>query len=215
MCNLYSMTSNAEAIRRLFCADTAPLGNQPPLPAIFPGHTAPVVRLAATGGREVVPMRWGFILPQKDRAPKAVTNARDNKVIASSFWKPSFHQRRCLVPATSFAEPKGKQPAIWHWFGLNGEGDRPLFAFAGLWTRWRGMFKGEQVDFTVYAILTTDPNDVVSPIHPNRMPVILHEADYETWLNASPEAAHALARPFPAQAMRIVHKGEKQDPGNL
>jgi len=50
----------------------------------------------------------------KDRALKRVTNLRDDK-LDSRFWATSFRERRCLVPVTSFAEPKGRSPAIWHW----------------------------------------------------------------------------------------------------
>jgi len=78
--------------------------------AIFPGHRAPVVRLAADGARELVNLSWGFVLLQKDRAPRRVTNVRDDKLLTSPFWRDSFATRRCLVPATSFAEPKDEKP---------------------------------------------------------------------------------------------------------
>ena len=66
----------------------------------------------------------------------------------------------------------------------------------------------------VYAFLTTRPNEIVSPIHPTRMPVMLvgHDAQ-ETWLTGSPKEAIALARPYSADRMKIVAKGEKQDAG--
>ena len=90
-----------------------------PLPAIFPGHMAPVVRRAADGERELSLLSWGFVLPQKGRVARRVTNARDDKVRTSGFWRGSFEERRCLVPVTSFAEPQGKRPAVWHWFALD------------------------------------------------------------------------------------------------
>ena len=166
-------------MRHLFRAPPGQL-NHPHLPAIFPGHDAPVDRLGENGERELRMMSWGFVLPQQDKAPKPVTNARADKVGSSPFWKDSFAMRRCLVPASSFAEPKGRQPAAWHWFGMKGGEPRPLFAFAGIWRTCRGKLKGDLVDLDVMAILTTTPNEVVRPIHPNRMPVILDPADYET-----------------------------------
>ena len=211
MCNLYSLTTNQEAMRRLFRPQRETVGNLPLLPAIFPGHDAPVVRLGEDQQRELVMMSWGFVLPQKDKAPKRVTNARDNKVSASPFWKSSFNERRCLVPVSSFAEPKGKQPAIWHWFGLKGDEPRPLFSFAGIWRSWRGELKGEFVELDVMAFLTTTPNEVVRPIHPNRMPVILSPDDYQTWLSGEPGDALALAMPYPADKMEIKAKGDKKD----
>jgi SOS response associated peptidase (SRAP) len=108
-------------------------------------------------------------------APKRVTNVCDDKVRSSSFWKGSFEERRCLVPVTSFSEPKGRSPATWHWFALKGDEPRPLFAFAGLWRSFRGPIQkdGEAVDIDVFAFLTTRPNDLVATVHPSRMPVIL------------------------------------------
>jgi putative SOS response-associated peptidase YedK len=126
MCNLYSMTRNREAIARLFRVphNRAPAIN--PLAGIFPGYQAPIVRQAADGERELVVLTWGFVLLQKDRAPRRVANVRDDKILTSKFWKPSFEQRRCLVPASSYCEPKGEKPAAWHWFAMNGKEDRAL-----------------------------------------------------------------------------------------
>lgn len=212
MCNLYSMTTNQEAMRRLFKADDR-LGNQPPLPAIFPDMAAPVCRTAKDGGQELVSMRWGF--------PKVrhnyVTNIRN---LSSQYWrgwldKPQF---RCLVPATSFSEyhptakdEKGRKLASW--FALNGEESRPLFAFAGLWRPWDGeRKKGEVGTFNLFAFLTTEPNDVVAPIHPKAMPVILRPSDYETWLTAPADEAVQLQLPFPASDMHLAFTGAKEDP---
>jgi putative SOS response-associated peptidase YedK len=50
-------------------------------------------------------------------------------------------ENRCLVPANSFAEyapepnPETKKKDV-VWFALNG--DRPLFAVAGIWTTFNG-----------------------------------------------------------------------------
>lgn len=47
--------------------------------------------------------------------------------------------------ATSFCEPHDdRKPATWHWFALKGDEPRPLFAFAGLWQRWRGPIKKDR-----------------------------------------------------------------------
>lgn len=52
MCNLYSMTTNQQAIRNLFAVSRDSTGNLPPMPGIFPDFMAPVVR-NAEGGREL------------------------------------------------------------------------------------------------------------------------------------------------------------------
>ena len=101
------MTRNREAILRLFRVSHNRAAAYEPRDAIFPGYQAPVVRKAADGERELAVLNWGFVLLQKDKAPSGVTNIRDDKA-QSKFWKPSFEQRRCLVPASSYCEPKGR-----------------------------------------------------------------------------------------------------------
>jgi putative SOS response-associated peptidase YedK len=116
MCNLYSMTRNVEAILNLFRIGHNRSTSIDPLPAIFPGWNAPVIRKAADGDRELVTMSWGFVLLQDGKAPRRVTKVRDDKIATSRFWKPSFEQRRCLVPASSYCEPDTGKPAKCYWF---------------------------------------------------------------------------------------------------
>ena len=186
-----------------------------PLNAIFPNYNAPIVRRAADGEREIVIMNWGFVLPQPGRAPRRVTNVRDDK-LRTGFWRDSFEQRRCLVPASSFCEPNGDvKPATWHWFALKGSEPRPLFAFPGIWRRHRGPIKkdGPVADLDVYSFLTTTPNSLVETINHERMPVLLTRADeFETWLSGPPHEAFALAREYAPDGMCIVQEGfDKED----
>lgn len=81
-----------------------------------------MVRQAEDGERELMLMYWGFLLLQAGRA-KLVTNVRDDNILTSAFWKGSFEERRCLVPASSYCEPKREKPASLHWFAV---GSRPL-----------------------------------------------------------------------------------------
>jgi putative SOS response-associated peptidase YedK len=48
MCNLYSITTNQEAIRRLFRVVNQYVGNLPPMTGVFPDYPAPVVRNAGS-----------------------------------------------------------------------------------------------------------------------------------------------------------------------
>ena len=215
MCNLYSMTRSREAILRLFRVSDNRAGEIKPQPSIFPAYTAPVVRTAADGERELVSMSWGFVLLQTGKAPRRVTNVRDDKIVTSKFWKSSFEQRRCLVPASSYCEPDSGKPAKWHWFAVNGDDDRRLFAFPGIWQHWRGPVKkgGPNTEFDVYAFMTTAPNALTDSINHERMPVLLSEKqEFETWLTGTPAEAFALARSYDARSMRIVQSGcEKKD----
>ena len=214
MCNLYSMTRNREAILRLFRISDNRAVAYELRSAIFPGYQAPVVRKAPDGERELVMLNWGCMLPQKDRAPRRVTNVRDDKILESKFWRPSYEQRRCLVPASSYCEPKGEKPATWHWFSVNGDDARPVFSFPGVWTRYKGPLKknGEAVGQEVFAFMTTEPNELTASINHERMPVLLSDpADFETWLSGSTEEAFKLARSYAADQMRIVQSGSERE----
>ena len=72
---------------------------------------------------------------------------------------------------------------------------------------------GPNVDIETYAFLTTTPNKLVGTINHERMPVLLtREEEFETWLRGSSDEAFALAREYPAEAMRIVQEGlDKED----
>lgn len=214
MCNLYSMTTNHEAMIRLFKVSHNRASALEPQSAIFPGGTAPVVRRAEDGARELLALSWGFVLLMKGKAPKRVTNFRDDK-LTSPFWSASFRERRCLVPVTSFSEPKGRKPAIWHWFALSEE--RQPFAFAGIWRHYKGPIRkdGDTVELDTFAFMTTKPNALVATVHPSRMPVMLVGEDaQDRWLEGSHEDALALVQSYPADDMAIVQAGtEKQDSG--
>jgi putative SOS response-associated peptidase YedK len=98
--NLYSITTNQEAIIRLFRVMNRYVGNLPPMPGVFPDYPAPVVRNAGAD-REMLMMRWG--MPPPPRAGGfPVTNIRNT---TSPHWRGWLKpESRCLVPANSFAE---------------------------------------------------------------------------------------------------------------
>ncbi len=122
-------------------------------------------------------------------------------------------QTRCLVPASSYCEPDSCRLAQWHWFAVNGDEDRRLFAFPGVWQRWNGPVKkaGPNVEIDTYAFLTTAPNALTDSINHERMPVLLSaEADFEAWLSGTPTEAFALAGSFDPAEMRIVQSGKEK-----
>jgi putative SOS response-associated peptidase YedK len=212
MCNLYSLTKGQSAIRDLFSVRHDRTGNLPLFPSIFPDQAAPIVRSGADGERELVMARWGMPGPPQFGG-RPVTNIRN---VASPHWRGWIGARnRCVVPATSFCEYADTTPRKTPiWFAL-GE-DRPLFAFAGLWTRWRGVRGPKSApvegEHELYGILTTDANAVVAPIHPQAMPVILtSQAEVDLWLEAETLAALSLQRPLPNEALAVVAKDEKED----
>ena len=111
-------------------------------------------------------------------------NARAETVADQPAFRSAFQHRRCLLPADGFYEWASvngkKQP--WY-FRLR---DGSPFAFAGPWEHWEGP-DGAAVESC--AIITTDANETVRPIH-ERRPVLLDHKGYATWLERS--AARAV-----------------------
>ena len=82
------------------------------------------------------------------------------------------------------------------------------------WTRSSGT-KANPIEgrHLLYGFLTTEPNDVVAPIHPKAMPVILTtEEEYEVWMRAPWTEACTLQRPLPPGVLKIIASGEREDP---
>jgi putative SOS response-associated peptidase YedK len=223
MCGRYSLTSPAEAMRRLF-GFGGPLPNWPAHYNIAPTQLVPIVRLAPSDGRgagrgadrtgqerghgrarELAQVRWGFIpfWAKEAGIGAKLINARAEGIAEKPAFRAAFRARRCLVPADGFYEwqktPRGKRP---YRAGLKGGTPEAmaLFAFAGLWERWEKAADGVPVESC--AIVTTDANALLRPIH-DRMPVILDPADHVAWLDPETpaEGALALLRPYPVEAM--------------
>ena len=209
MCNLYSLTAKEDDVGRYFRVSHNRRTAFKPENAIFPRHVAPVVRESKDSEREIVLMSWGFLRLEKGSKP--VTNVRDDQIKTNPFWRDSFRKRRCLVPASSFCEPNGDvKPATWHWFALKGEVERPLFAFPGIWRRYRGPVKkdGPNVDIEVFSFMTTLPNALTETINHERSPVILTKAEqFATWLQGSVEEAFGLIKTSDPERMQIVQSG--------
>jgi len=152
--------------------------------------------------RKFALMRWGLIPYWARNASIGVKaiNAVSETAAEKPLFREAMKRGRCLIPADGFYEwqqtgPKRKQP---YSIGMADDG---LFAFAGLWDRWKDP-AGKLIESCT--ILTTEANALLRDIH-DRMPVILRPEDYDLWLDpgiADPARVIELLRPFDARLMR-------------
>lgn len=202
MCGRYTLTVSAAVLAEVFEADVQV--EHVPRYNIAPTQTVPIVRMDDTGRRRIDGARWGLIPHWADDASigNRLINARSETAASKPAFRGAVRRRRCLIPADGFYEWQRvdgrKQP-----YHLRFR-DRRVFAFAGLWERWRESSDAPSVDSCT--ILTTSPNPTVAPIH-DRMPVVLSDESWSTWMSPGElagEDLRILLRPYPGDDLEAV-----------
>lgn len=215
MCGRFTLRVSPEQIAGLFSIEQMP----PVGPRYNIAPTQPVLAIRAShggNGREATYLNWGLI-PSWATDPSIgsrMINARSETAAEKPSFRAAFKYKRCIIPADGFYEWQkiagGKQPQL---IGLK---DGGVFGMAGLWEYWER--EGSVIESCT--ILTTEPNDLLAPIH-NRMPVILHPEDYDEWLDRTSQKAEPLLhlmRAFPAELMAytpvstLVNNPRNEDP---
>ncbi len=195
MCGRFALATDKKVLELLY--DLELRGELTPRYNIAPSQEILAVRFSPEdGSREPVRLKWGLVPFWSDDLAigNRLINARAETAPKKPSFRDAFKKRRLLIPATGFYEWKqeggGKQP----YYICRKDGSP--FSLAGLWERWD---KGEQ-PLETCTILTTDPNDLVAPLH-SRMPVIISREEYDRWLVPGTEAAdlNELLRPYPPE----------------
>ena len=200
MCGRYRLSRRKQLIAKYFETDNDV--DWEPRYNIAPSQPVGIIRQdPSTPERRFSLARWGLIPSWASDASIGfkTINARAETVTSKPAFRDAFMSRRCLLPADGFFERRrsGKEKQPFH-FGMQ---DDSLFAFAGLWDRWRPP-SGTVIESC--AILTTTANSLLADIH-DRMPVILRQKNYDQWLDPGFRNVKALAEvlmPFDAAQMR-------------
>jgi len=199
MCGRFTLMLSPELLSGIYKVPA--LSSIVPRYNIAPTQEILTVRQRGEGEYYLATARWGLIPHwSKDLAiGSKMINARSETVSEKPAFRQAIHSTRCIVPASGFYEwmmtPNGKLP-----YYITTRDGSP-FSFAGIWELWKTP-SGEHLETS--AILTTAANSLMSQIH-DRMPVILHQTEFDLWLDRTvndPVALQQLYQPFPAELMQ-------------
>jgi putative SOS response-associated peptidase YedK len=211
VCGRYVQVSSPTLLAEHFAVDEVAVEPHEPDYNVAPRRSVYAVVQREPDRRVLEEMRWGLVPSwAKDlRVGDRLINARAETLADKPAYKRAFAKRRCILPADGFYEwqkrprERGararKQPMFIH--RRDGE---PL-AFAGLWEAWRDPDDPDAPWVTSCVIVTTRANEVLAPVH-DRMPVVLGESDWATWLDpggSDPETLGRLLAPAPSEWFEV------------
>ncbi len=190
MCGRYRLSRRKQVVEEYFesASEVSEEEEWSPRYNIAPTQLVATIRPSGSS-RTLSMMRWGLVPSWATdiKIGNQLINGHSETVLEKPAFRAAFRTRRCLIPADGFYEWKksGKQRHPFH-FGMK---DNSLFAFAGVWDRWKS--PGGPV-LQSCSILTTAANEMLEGVH-DRMPVILPHRHHETWLTAPAAEAERLA----------------------
>jgi putative SOS response-associated peptidase YedK len=148
-------------------------------------------------------------------------NARDNTLFEKPAFRAAAKKRRCLVLVDGFYDHHWKGGKSFPFF-IQMKNKEP-FALGGIWEIWNK----EGGERRTVAIITTDPNPMMSYIHNKpaksetpRMPFIVRREFERAWTDplTSREEAQQMILPFPEEEMdsfTVSRLRGKAYPGNV
>jgi putative SOS response-associated peptidase YedK len=210
MCGRNSLFIRQDFLEDRFDARVIADGGYTPRYNIAPGANLSVITNEAPD--TIDHYRWGLLPPWSEDPTEGFINARAETVAEKQAFEAAWEARPCLVLSSGFYEWQSRGGGSKQPYRIYPEDDR-AFAMAGLWDVW----DGDDESIACVTILTTEPNDLMEPIH-DRMPVILPQAAESTWVEAGPATRAELCQPYPEPDLTAteistrVNNPENDDP---
>jgi putative SOS response-associated peptidase YedK len=209
MCGRYATTRSAPDLSELFGATDETAGGLASDYNVAPTDPVPIVRRSRrVAGPVLTVARWGLVpsWASDTRGAARMINARAETVSTNASFKTAMRRRRCIIPADGFYEwqrlgGEGKKPRKQPFFIRRRDG-KPM-ALAGLWEVWKPRDDPDADWLRSTTIITGEPNELVARLH-DRMPVILPEDTWDTWLdrdNEDVESLMGLLVPYPVDLL--------------
>ncbi|SDR09911.1 SOS response-associated peptidase [Virgibacillus salinus] len=201
MCGRYTLLADELEILNEFGIEQA-IDSYQPSYNIAPGQN--VLAIIHDGNEKRAGyLRWGLVpsWANDEKIGYKMINARSETAHEKPSFKKLMAQKRCLIVADSFYEwkrdGKEKQPKRIQ------VSDRKLFAFAGLWDKW----KQEDKELFTCTILTKEANHFMQDIH-HRMPIILPENQEDEWIASGkqhPNEIHQFLQTVEAEKLNAYN----------
>ena len=182
MCGKFTAKASWTGIVDAAWADT-PIDDDRILTHRVMGNVPVIVR--GGDGRCVVAMRWGFPHPKDWKRPQPI-HARGETIDSVPAFAEAFRNgQRGIVVVQSFNEApdSGEQHVV-----------KPAcpIGIAFLWRQFKVAETPEP--FFACVMVTVAANALLTGLPTDRMPAVLAQDDWETWLTGSPEAAKACLK---------------------
>lgn len=139
--------------------------------------------------RRVVPMRWGFPDPQNWKQPRPIHARAESIDTTKAFASAFLDGERGIVLVRTFNEaPDLSGPVAQH---VITPGDQGAIGIAFVWRK----FDLSELpgSMTACVMVTVPANSLIATLPTDRMPAVLAEKDWPTWLGEVGSAADAKA----------------------
>lgn len=205
MCGRNSLFADQQDIEATFGAHFTE--SYEPRYNIAPGEDLAVI--TNEDDEEIVQYHWGLIPFWEDEPQEGIINARSETADEKQPFVKAWESRPCLVLSSGFYEWQSHNGGPKTPYRVYRE-DAPAFAMAGLWEVW----ESESETIPCVTILTTDPNELMEPIH-DRMPVVLPADEEDSWLTGDEDTRKELCQPYPGDDLEAYEISTTvNNPGN-